>query len=436
MLPTPRLAMLAAVSAPLWLVAAAFPPAFPLVAACVAALAAAALVSLLRTPGRRSLSIQREMPSRFSLGGTQEVSLALTNNSSRRIRVELRDDIPDSLEALSQVPPMLLEPFANATARYSVRSRQRGALRFRHVSCRVSQGLALTQRQYNLKVESSGKVYPRFLGIDEYTLLAMRDLREESARPLRSPRGQGSELESLRRYAVGDDFRRIDWKISAKRGTLIARNLLVERGQQLTILLDAGRFMCEQLGGRPRFEHAVDAAVMLASVAQKRGDYVSLACFSNRIESYLPSLRGQRVLPAVLEALADVQPRNVESDYWHVFARVLSRLRKRSLVVLMGDVLDRAGSSGMVNNLMRSARKHLVLTVVLVDEAIQAAVDLEATDVHVSYQKAAASHVLLERAMALDDMRARGILVLETSPQRLSIQLIRKYLEIRKSNVL
>jgi hypothetical protein len=90
----------------------------------------------------------------------------------------------------------------------------------------------------------------------------------------------------------------------------------------------------------------------------------------------------------------------------------------------------------MVNNLARSARKHLILAVLLVDEAIHAAADMTATDRHASYQKAAASHVVLERAMALDDMRAKGILVLETSPRQLSIQLIRTYLEIRRSNLL
>jgi uncharacterized protein (DUF58 family) len=126
----------------------------------------------------------------------------------------------------------------------------------------------------------------------------------------------------------------------------------------------------------------------------------------------------------------------LESDYWHVFANVLSRLRKRSLIVLLGEVLDRAGSSGLASNLARSARKHLVLCVVLQDGRLYAIADQEPAGASESYRKAAAGHLILERQLALDDMRSKGIMVLETTPEHFSVQLIRRYLEIRKADLL
>ena len=194
--------------------------------------------------------------------------------------------------------------------------------------------------------------------------------------------------------------------------------------------------MAEQIQGRPRFEHALNAAVMLSYVAQKRGDSVSVACFSNRIEAFMPPTKGQLIVPRVLETLFDVQPRNVESDYWHVFARVLARLQRRSLVVLMSEVLDRSGSSGLVNNLIRATCKHLIVCVVLSEPGLYSAADALPGDMLSAYRKAAASHVNLERQLALADMRSRGIMVLETSPEHFSIQLVRKYLEIRRSDLL
>ena len=436
MIPSTRLVLLVAASSPLWFLAAIAPQALPIPVAYVCVLIAFCLAGYLATPGAKRISVRRALPFRFSLDSEQEVRLTLSNHSRRRISVELRDDVPDALVLREAVPPFGMEPGETKEVGYTVRAARRGAVGFRWVSCRIGHGAALIKRQIRVVEQSKGKVYPCFMGVDRFNLLAVMDRREESSRTPRTAKGQGSDFESLRPYVPGDDLRRMEWKVSAKRGTLITRNMQVERGQQLAILIDAGRFMTEPLGTRSRFEHAVGAAVMLASVAQKRGDAVSLACFSNRIESFMPTIRGSAILPRVLDALADVQPRAVESDYWHAFAGIVSRLHKRSLIVLMSEVLDRAGSSGLINNMVRSARKHLILCVVLSNRNLADAAEQIPEDLGQSYRKAAASHVALERVLALHDMRSKGIMVLETDPEHFSLHLVNKYLEIRRANLL
>lgn len=436
MVPTRRLIILVAAASPLWFLAAVLPGAWVIPLVCLMALLVLSFWNFSRTPAPRYLSAERTLPTRFSLDSEQGITLSITNHSRQSIHLEARDDLPDCLVALSRFQALVLNPGGTVEVDYRVKATKRGYARFGGVHCRVRQGLGLLCRQFFLKAESEGKVYPRFLGVDKYDLLAMIDQREEARKAPRLVRGQGSELESLRPYLPGEDLRHIDWKISAKRGSLVSRNFQIEKGQQLTILIDAGRFMLERIGGRSRFEHALNAAAMLSYVAQKRGDTVSLACFSNRIESFLPAVKGQAIMPRVLEAIFDVQPRNVESDYWHVFAQVLSRLRKRSLIVLMGEVLDRGGSSGLVNNLIRAVRKHLILCTVLLEQRLYEVADQTPLDLHQSYCKAAAGHVILERQLALDDMRSKGIMVLETTPEHFSVHLVRKFLEIRKADLL
>jgi uncharacterized protein (DUF58 family) len=436
MVPTRRLIILTAAGSPLWLLAAVLPGAWTVPLVYLLALLFLSLWEYSRTPGAAALSVERSLPARLSLDSEQNVALSITNSSRQRLLLEARDDVPDGVALLSRFQPTLVAPGGTAEIVYRIKALQRGGLRFRRIHFRVHGGLGLVRRQFAVAVESERKVYPSFVGVDRYDLLAMIDRRQEQRKVPRLLRGQGSELESLRPYRPGEDQRRIDWKISAKRGTLISRNLQVEKGQQLTILIDAGRLMVEQIGERSRFEHALNAAVMLSYVAQEQGDAVSVACFSNRIHSFLPSVKGKLIMPRVLESLCDVQPQDVESDYWHLFASVLSRLKKRSLIVLLGEVLDRAGSSGLANNLARSARKHLVLCVVLRDGLLGAIADQEPAGAPESYRKAAAAHLVLERQLALDDMRSKGILVLETSPEHFSVQLIRRYLEIRKAGLL
>lgn len=429
MIPDSRLVLLIAATAPLWLLAIVSPALLPVPVAAVGALAAAAAVSWLLAPGPRSLTIQRSIPPRFSLGDEQEVTLTVSGR--RGADVEVRDHVPPNLLVTAQPPRVSLAPGAATAISYRVRSLQRGAAPFPAMTVRTRSGMGLVRRQFTVAHRSVGKVYPPFLRAHRYDLLAVADRREEATRIPRTARGHGSDFESLRPYATGDDLRRIDWKTTAKRGFLVSRTFRVDRGQQLTILLDAGRFMAERLGERTRFEHAVSAAVMLASTAQTRGDSVSVACFSNRMESFLPAIKGKALVARVLETLADVQARPVESDYWHVFSQVLARLRKRCLIVLFCEVLDRASSAALLHSLARSAAKHLILAVVLVDELVGAAAEAPGF-----YRAAAASHVVLERILALNEMRSRGILVLETTPERLSLDVINRYLGIRKTSVL
>jgi uncharacterized protein (DUF58 family) len=227
----------------------------------------------------------------------------------------------------------------------------------------------------------------------------------------------------------------VDWKISAKRGYLVTRNLQTERGQQISVMIDGGRLMALKIGDFSRFEYALNATVMLSYVAQKRGDAIAVSTFSDRIESFVPPTRGASIMPQVMESLCTVQVRQVESDYWQVVAQVMDRLKRRSLLIMITDILDAAGSTGLITNLTRAASRNLVLCVVLAEPRIAEIAESDPSDVREAYMKAGASYLKLQRQIALEKMRNRGILTLEVSPSRLTIQLIRRYLEIRKANL-
>src|SRR5262249_51962098 len=122
-------------------------------------------------------------------------------------------------------------------------------------------------------------------------------------------------------------------------------------------------------------------------------------------------------------------------DYWQVVGQVMDRLKRRSLLIMITDLLDVAGAAGLMVNLTRAASRHLVLCVVLAEPRIAEIAESDPETVEDAYLKAGASHLKLQRQLALEKMRNRGILTLEASPDRLTIQLIRRYLEIRKANL-
>jgi len=387
-------------------------------------------------PAATQLSARRELPPRFSLDVEHKIKVILSNRSSRSLPITVRDELPDVFELKDELPPGQLLP-ANGEAQftYSVLPLKRGAFAFGDVVLRVSGAAGLVQKQISLLVADSVKVYPNFKGVERYELLAKIDERAELVRRPRYLRAPGTDFESLRLYIPGEDPRAIDWKATARRGAPIAKNKQVEKGQQVAILLDAGRLMAGRVGKYAKLEHAMNATVMLSYVAQKRGDALAVASFSNRIESFLPMVRGPALVPRVLESLYPVQVRPVESDYWQVIAEAMNMLKRRSLVILLTDVLDASASAGLINNLARAADRHLVLCVVLTEPKIRELAEQIPATVAETYQKAAAADLRRRRRLVLEQMRARGIFVLETDPEHLSVQLVKRYLAIRQADL-
>ncbi len=394
-----------------------------------------ALGEFLRLPGRREISIKRNLPPRFFLEASDKIQLTIVNGSSRTLAVRITESLPAGLTLETPIAAGLVPPGETAAVPVAVRAVQRGDFQFHDLFVRVQASLGLVSKELRFPEHDRVKVYPRLPGAAEYQLLARIDERANPSRPPRQLRGAGMEWESLREYEPGEDLRNVDWKATAHRGSLVSRNRAVEKGQQVAILIDSGRLMANRIGSRPRLEYAIDAAVLLGYACAKRGDAVSLAAFSNRIESYLPVTKGQAALPRLLEAVYRVQGREVESDYWEVVAQVISRLKKRTLAVMLTDVLDPWGSSGLARNLMRASNRHLVLCVVMSEPRLQRMAESIPASTEEVYQKAAACQLRLDRELALETMRANGILVLETEPSRLSVQLVRRYLEIRRGGL-
>lgn len=441
MLPSLRLIRLILIGAPLWLIGLAAPGIGGFLAPLLYLLVLGGLSirERLQAPGLEQLTLKRLLPARFSFDDDHAITLQLTNHSPHRLFLRVREELPTALETDSVFFSGELPPMGQAEITYSAKAVQRGLHRFGAVVVRLEYGLRLTQRELRLMGPGGKpdeiKIYPRFRGVDDFLLLAKLSQREEALRKARLLRGAGSDFESLRAYVAGEDLRQVDWKASARRGQLISRNRQVERGQQLAILIDAGRLMGGKIGAHSRLEHAMNAAVRLAYVVQKRGDALALACFSNRLEAFMPSIKGSALLPQTLETLYTVQVQPVESDYWQVVSAAMGRLKRRSLVIMFTDVLDVSGSAGLMSNLARAASRHLVLCVVLSEPKVHALTLETPATLGEAYEKAAASDLLRRRRLALEFMRAQGIRVLETDPEHLSITLVRRYLEIRQADL-
>jgi uncharacterized protein (DUF58 family) len=396
---------------------------------------AALLADAWRVSGFRwdEIDVVREPPPAFSVGRPLPVGYRWSHRLTRPLSILVRERFPGLLEPEGGLERSVVISAGKATAeRVLIHPRRRGKASGGRLDLRVLGPWGLAWRQGGLERPWDVTVYPNLVGASLRSLPTQAQRRREAG--FRSVRrlGEGRVFESLREWVPGDDTRIIDWKATARRGKVMARQYEDERRQQVLLVIDAGRMLTAVVDGRPRLESVVEAALLLAHSAVEHDDNVGLLVFADEVQQYVPPARGARALRAVLDALAAVEGRLVEPDYPGAFAYLAARNRKRALTVLFTDVIDRTASEALVAQVGTLRPRHLPLAVVLRDPALERlAVERPAT-LDAAYQRAAAEELLQSREEALADMRRRGVLVLDVPPAGAGQAVVDQYNRLKR----
>jgi uncharacterized protein (DUF58 family) len=249
-------------------------------------------------------------------------------------------------------------------------------------------------------------------------------------------KGQGREFESLREFVVGDEIRHISWPVTARRGKLITRQYTIERSQNILIMLDAGRLMTARIGKLSKLDHAINATLSISYVAALGGDNIGLVVFSRKVISYLPPRRGRDQLNQLLEALYNVEPELIEPSYARAFNFVGTNCHRRSLVVILTDLVDQDASSELLAYTSKLVPRHLPLIVTIGDSDLRAVIRQRPRNTAEVYQQSVATEVLRQRDEALSRIRQLGGLALDVPAGALSIELVNKYLDVKDRGLL
>jgi uncharacterized protein (DUF58 family) len=380
----------------------------------------------------------------MSINASTESDLTLINKSGRTFRGSLRDDLPEHFEATPTTHELLLPPRAKVTFRRRVTGRRRGVFHFRKTYVEALSPLKFWRRHYFVAVEDRVNVYPDMKQLSEYAILARTDrLSLIGVRRTRRA-GQDSDFERLRDYSPDDNYRHIDWRTTARRNKLTVRQFQSDQSQRVMFMLDCGRMMTNERAGMSLLDHSLNAALMMSYVALAQGDSVGMLCFSDSIHAYLPPRGGRNQLNRLLQAGFDQFPRLVESRYDQAFLHLSNYCKRRTLVVLMTNLIDEVNAGQVVDYLGNLVGRHLPLGVLIRDRQMFDAADhpggpsesgsVENTDR--LYRSAVAAEILCWRDQVIRDVRHRGSLVLDVFPEEMTAPLVNQYLQVKAQHLL
>jgi uncharacterized protein (DUF58 family) len=333
-------------------------------------LALAVLLEWRMGPGGRAFTARRISPDRLSIGVENPIEVVVHNAGGRSTAILVRDELPPALPSDRLVLVGRVAAGAEARLQYTVTPPRRGDFQFDRIVLRWRGALGLAWRQRAFPAEQGIKVYPNLRDLHRYDLLVRRGLLSDAGSRLARRFGPGTEFERLREYVPDDEYRRINWKATARRGVPIVNEFETERSQNVLIALDSGRLMAAVADGLTKLDHALNAGLLLTYAASLRGDRVALLCYADRVSAFLPPRRGRRAFLQILERLYRLQAEPTESDHAAAFSYLAARNPRRSLLVLFTDLSEPESARALVAHLARASSRHLVAVCTVSDPAL------------------------------------------------------------------
>lgn len=395
-----------------------------------------AIADAARLPKKSGFMASRVLPQPFSLGEVQSVQLLVAHSEAAGLPAEVADHVPADLRPDRRTLTGTFDREGLLGVEYTVQPPHRGRYAFGPVDLRCWRRGGWLVRQVRIKADEPAAVYPDVLAIKRYELMLRRGMRIMMGLRRARPPGATTAFAGLRDYLAGDDVRRINWKATARRDSPVVMEVEAERGQQAIIAIDCGRLMTAPAGYLTKLDHAVNAALLLAWVAQSQGDKVGMLTFSDGVRRFVAPQRGPAQVTQLNKVLYDVKAEYAEPDFAEAFAQLALRVSRRSLVVVLTDVLDPEASRDLVAHAIRLSRRHLVMVVAMSDPEVLAARNAPIERVSRAYEWAAAEELLAARRASFEQLRQGGVLGLDVEAGRLSPSLVERYLELKERALL
>jgi uncharacterized protein (DUF58 family) len=397
----------------------------------------AAIIDARRSRLPPELHISRNFGSRFSVGAETEVEIQIHNGTPRPVRLIVKDEYPPQMKLSgAREAAIALEAQTSAKLIYGLTPPNRGRFEFGQIAVRFQSRLGLVWCE--TKVDSSAvvKVYPNMRRAREAELKALGARSLVSSHRKTSWRGEGREFESMRDYVRGDELRHISWTATARRAKLTTRQYQIERDQTILIAMDAGRLMTARIEQETKLDSAVHATLALMSAAARAGDNAGLVVFGRKIKTYLPPSRGRDHIDAALEALHAIEPEMIEPSYARAFEFIAANSKRRSLVVLITDLVDEEGSKELLTSLRLLRPRHLPLVVTMADRDLKAVVKGVPGTTRDLFTQSVAEEIIRQREAALRLVESQGGLALDVTSATLAPALLQTYIRVKERGLL
>ena len=380
---------------------------------------------------KKGVYAYRVTPNRLSNGDDNEIKIFLENHYAYDIRCEIIDEIPFEFQIRDLLFRLSVEAGATKVFTYTLRPIQRGEYNFGSTKIYASSPIGFVRRGYNFEGTKIVPVYPSYVQMKKYELMAISDrLTEAGVKRIRRV-GHSMEFEHIKEYVRGDDYRTINWKATARKANLMVNHFEDEKSQQVYSVIDIGRVMKMPFEGMSLLDYSINSSLVISSIAMNKQDKAGIITFSNKVSNILPADRQARQMQKIQEVLYNQKTDFLESDFEILSSTILQKISHRSLILLYTNFETVNALQRQLAYLRRLSRAHLVIIIFFINTELYELIDKPAKSVEAIYHKTIAEKFAFEKRLIVKELARYSIQSILTTPQNLSVNTINKYLELK-----
>jgi len=384
----------------------------------------------------KNIFARRALPEKLSNGDENDIKVFIENHYRFPIKVKVIDEIPFQFQLRDFNYGATIPINGNYIIDYKLRPVKRGSYSFGGLNIYVASPIGIVNRRFIFDQQASVPVYPSFMQMQKYELLAISNNLTEGGIKKQRKLGQSTEFENIREYVIGDDPRTINWRATARKADLMVNHFTDEKSQQVYCVIDKGRTMQMPFNGLSLLDYAVNASLVLSNIALKKEDKAGIITFSDKIGTILKAERKRSQMHLIMDILYNQRTKYQESDFEMLYAQVRHNLHQRALLVLFTNFGSISALYRQMPYLRKIAKNHLLVVVFFEDTELDKILESRPDNTEEVFVKAIAEQFTFEKKQMVKELETVGIHAILTPPEGLTVNVINKYLELKSRRLI
>jgi len=382
------------------------------------------------TPSARCLITRRESEAKLYFKAENTVTFHVKNTFRQGLDITARDESLRFFTVPEKNQTHFVEAGQEQEYSYTVTPTKRGSFTSTRIFLQYTGIMGLCKKYTTVEIPTTYKVYPNVRDLSKYRLMLQKSrLLPKGDKNLRQY-GTGAEFESLRQYVEGDDYRKINWRATARENKLMVNQYQIERDQPVYIMLDIARPMSYTVNGYKKLDYAINAALVLSDIVNQQGDKVGLLVFDSKVQANILPGQGASHRAHLMETLYNVADNRQTADYEGAFQSLCQRQKRRSLVFIFTDFEILEEAEDLIAHIKILKRRHLPVVVFMQNEGLTKLA--ETTDTPGAYDKilrSTAQEFVMERKKILRTLNVMGIPSVESDAENFTVSAVNRYLQ-------
>jgi len=384
---------------------------------------------------KKPINANRVTLNPLSLGDDNLVKINVESNFKFPVRLDVYDNAPYQLQIRGLHYTFFLSPEQKKTIEYNIQPKERGVFTFGNLYVYASSLLHLIQRKIVVSSAIDIAVHPSVLLMKKMELKVFAKTANSGIKKIRRL-GNNNEFEQIKNYTQGDDFRTINWKATSRRNELMVNQYQDERSQNVYSIIDKSRSMRMPFNQLSLLDYSINSALAFSNIIIKNGDKVGLMTYANKLGSKLKAEKNGSQLRKIMNLLYNQKTKFLEANFDLLYQGIRMHIKGRSLIMLYTNIETEYSLQRILPLLKKINQKHLLVVVFFENNEITTKAKLDPKNVSEIYLKTFAEKYHMDKKKIALELRKSGIQTILTNPEKLSIDTINKYLEIKSRGLI